>query len=744
MAENPDFQWSRFYYPDILAALLRFKSGAWPEHTETDPNDPVVQLLRLFALVGHGQAVRLDHVARELYLDTLRLRPSMIALARLVDYQLAAPVPAAADIVADLSSSAVVGARIVKARSRFSNGATAELPAVLFEYVTDADLVLTRASGSYAFGSYLATAGPPQFFDEVHDHTASPSSAALFDGTSGDLPANNLGGLLWWHPELMFDQIAVVVATPSADVVEVRWEYFDDRRIMAPDEVFDLGGTIGLRVDTLVGATVGSQGLDVLVTCLRTGQQEWLQTTSGGGEAVVTTGTLGQTTVSTNPADYAVQTFWPELPGVADGTLALSRSGEVTWALPQGPSRRWAALTPTDDEGDALQTGFYVRARITSASGTTAPVLDAATEPPQTTWSVLVPVLQGRQFVERVGTTDAGSPGQSFTLQRAPLLSLDRVTLSDGPWGRVDNFLSSNAFDRHFTLIEQPDGSQVLTFGNGVNGKIPPAASPVTVAYRVGGDLPGNLGAGAITRDRSGNSKLKNVRNPRDADGWVAQEGTSDESLNRTRVAVPASLRAGDRAVTPADIEALTIAFRTAAGAQLAERALAIQEGNGPKTVALVVAAPGGVAPTQPELDELDAYFNGRLVGLQRIGGKLLANMELTAESFTPRSIDVTANIDVLADFADGAEQRIAAALGAKLSPGAKRLVLDDDGVWVESEAFQWSFGGTVSRAFLFTVISTAIPGVVNVALAAPIADVALAARELPVPGTLSIAVTVI
>ena len=52
--------------PEILEALLRFKAGAWPEHTETDPNDPVVQLLRLFALVGHGQAVRLDHVAREL------------------------------------------------------------------------------------------------------------------------------------------------------------------------------------------------------------------------------------------------------------------------------------------------------------------------------------------------------------------------------------------------------------------------------------------------------------------------------------------------------------------------------------------------------------------------------------------------------------------------------------------------------------------------------------------------------
>ena len=744
MAENPDFQWARFYYPDILEALLLWKSGAWPEHTETDPNDPVVQLLRLFALVGHGAAVRLDHVARELYLPTLRLRPSMVALARLVDYRLAPPVPAQADIVADLSSAASAGTRLVRARSRFSNGGTPELPAVLFEYISDTDLLLTVDSGVYAFGSYLGSVsspGNPQELLEVADHTADPVGAVLFDGVAGDLVGANRQGLLWWHPDLMFDRISVTLPTPSAHVLEVRWEYYDDSRILQPDLVLDLGGTIGLVVNTLVGRVQASQGLDVLVTCLRTGQQEWLQTTSGGGESVSTTGTLGQTTVSTNPADYLVQTFWPELPDLEDGTNDLAAAGEVLFTLPQGPSRRWAKFTPIDADGDTLPTGFYVRARITAVSGINPPVFDEASQPPGTTWSVMVPVLQGRQHIERVGTTDAGSAGQTFELPRAPLLSLDSVTLSDGPWGRVENFLSSNAFDRHFTLDEQPDGTQLLTFGNGVSGKIPPASSPVTVAYRVGGELPGNLGPGAITRDRSGNSKLKGVRNPRAATGWVEQEGTTEASLDRTRVAVPASLRAGGRAVTPADIEALAIAFRTASGAQLAERALAIQEGNGPKTVALVVAAPGGLAPTQAELAELDTYFNGRLVGLQRLGGVLLTNMELAAESFTPRVIAVTATVSVLADFAAGAQQRIEAALGAKLRPGAKRLVLDSNGLWVESEEFQWRFGGTVSRAFLFTVISTAIPGVVNVALAVPAADVALADRELPVPGAFAITV---
>ena len=143
----------------------------------------------------------------------------------------------------------------------------------------------------------------------------------------------------------MFNQIAVVVTTPSADITGVRWEYYDDSRIVAPDEVIDNGGTITLRIETLV-IGLGSVGLDVLVTCLRTGQQEWLQSFSAGGENVVTTGTLGQTTVSTNPADYTVQTFWPGLPDVVDGTAGLSQSGDVTWTLPQGSRAALGPNTP--------------------------------------------------------------------------------------------------------------------------------------------------------------------------------------------------------------------------------------------------------------------------------------------------------------------------------------------------------------------------------------------------------------
>ena len=362
--------------------------------------------------------------------------------------------------------------------------------------------------------------------------------------------------------------------------------------------------------------------------------------------------------------------------------------------------------------------------------------------PRKTVWSLLVEAIQGRRYEERLGTTDTGTASQAFTLRRSPLLELVSVTLDDGVWTLVDNFLSSTSFARHYTLAEQPDGDQVVTFGDGQNGKIPTVSSPVTAVYRIGGLDSGNVGPEAISRDRSGNGRLKNVRNPRAATGWVAQEGTTDASRDGLRETIPASLRALERAVTPEDMEALGVAFRDSNGQQVAERAVAIQEGAGPKTVRLVCVGPGGVAPTDEQLAELEVYFNGEIVGVQRIGGVALANTQVVPAAFVPRIVDVTAAVTVLSSFAPGAAEKISAALGAQLRPSARRLVLNADGIWVTSIEYLWRFEGEVSLAFLITTIATAIPGISNITISVPAADITLDTDELPVPGTLLITVS--
>lgn len=709
----PDFRWSSLYFPELLEALIAFKSTDWPEHTETDVRDPVVRLLRLFAAVGHQHAVRLDHQARELLPRTLRLRSSAIELFALIGYELAPASPATTEIVADLSAALASTTTVVNAHSLIDDAGD---PPVAFEYVSDTGLPVT-ATGTWSL---------------VVDESGTLTAYTPGDGALWATPAVN-DAVYLLHPEAMFTGVALELGAAASDL-SGRWEYRDDLRELNPDSVTDLGSTIRLEVDELVGAS-DATGLEVTVTCQRTGVSETLTVAYSSTNRVTTTGTLGQSTVSTSAGDYVVACEWTELPDLADDTGGLTVDGEALWSLPQTAARRWAPDTVGDLEG------YAVRWRVTSVDGSpVAPEIDAVADVASPTWSVLWPVTQGQRVVDTLGTT-TGAGGESFALQLAPpFLSLVQLEVAGVVWDRVANFLASSPIDRHFTLQEQADESWRVTFGDGTHGAVPTTSSSVVATYRIGGDVDGNVGAGSLTRDRSGNVRLINHRNPRAAAGWVASEGSTDESLATVKVAAPASLQTLERVVTPDDAATLAVAYRTAAGRQLVSRANAIEEGGGLKTIELVCVGPGGIAPTTADLAELEEYYNGETINAQRVGGVGPANTEVQPVAFTPRAIAVTVSVDVLAAYATGAKARIEAALDAYLRPEARRLELVN-GVWVIGDTYLWQFDGDVTRALLFMLIATATPGVVNVTLTTPAADVSLLEGELPVPGTVAVTV---
>lgn len=721
---TPDFAYSAFYFPQQLEALLRLKATSWPEHTETDAHDPAVQLLRLWAIVGHLQACRLDHTARELYLPTLRLRSSLIGLARLLDYDLDPPTPAEVDLVASISGKLTTSQVVVRAHSQFGTSG-----GVLFELDDDDDL---EAGPTDAFEVYRNDGGV------FTDLTSSLPVAGLW-GT----PVENDALVIRSGGGLMFNKIDLEVE--GAAGFSVRWEYRDDSREIEPDLVAVLGG--GLRF--LVGTAIGSSpadGLVVTITCKAngvstTGTVYYDPAAPGGAANTVEIATfLGQSSPSGSVADYLISAEWVELPDLEDGTEGLTTSGTVTWSLPQDDDRRWAKSdspsTGTDD--------FEVRVRVVDPSGATAPDLAAVGESRKTSYSLWFPVRQGQRVEDKLGTTDSGSAGQTFDLPREPFTSLVGLTVDGEDWTQVSTLLTASSLDKVFTLREQPDGAWRVKFGDGTNGRIPGASVQVVATYRIGGDTSGNVGANAITRDRSGNSKVSAVTNPRAATGWVAAEGSDEASLDVSREQVPASLRTLQRAVTPSDCEALALEFTTADGSAVASRVLAVEEANGVKTIGLLVVGPAGVVPAAADLAELDTYLNGETIGLQRVGGVLMVNHELTSEGYTAKVIDVTATITVLADYAANAQAKIEAALQSILHPLAKRMLQDDDGVWSESTSYLWDWGdngGEVALGVLIAAIVTSTNGVANVAIATPAADVGLAPGELPTCGTLSITI---
>ena len=727
MANPPDFRWSSFYYPEILAALIQIKRTTWPEHTEENDHDPVIQLYRAFALVSHLQACRLDHAARELYLPTARLRSSVIALGRLVGYELATAVPGEVQVLGDVSGKLSSSTTLIRSGSLFATEGDGTTPAILFEY--EGDDVTAGPTGDAGLVVMEDNGGV------LTDLTAG-LSATLWGGTP------SAGDALYFRAQgLMFNKLGLDLSgTPSLG--SVRWEYFDDLRDGTPNLTVVLGGGLRFHVNSVIGST-DATGLVVTVTCTRTG----VSTTAvvyydptfpdGATNAIEITSFLGQSSPSGSSADYLIQSDWIELPGLVDGTVGLTETGDVTWTLPDDTDHRWG-LGGGPDEAQ-----WWIRARVVDAGSTPAsPDLDALTEPRKVTYTTRVDTRQGKTVVERIGTTDAGSADQAFAFLQEVYMELETLTVGGDEWAAVSDFLSSASWDRHVRIREEPDGSWWATFGDGETGKIPPASAVVVATYRIGGDYSGNVGALAITRDRSGNSRIRNPRNPRAGAGWVAQEGTTADSLDLLRDTIPASVRAGDRAVTLPDYETLAEKFRTADGSQVAERSLAVAEAAGAKTVGVVCVAPGGVAPSAADLAELQAYFNGTPLGLQLVGGVVPGNTEARCQSFTPYVVNVTAAIEVLADYSEGAQAAIEAALGGILTPTAKRMIRNSAGEWVEGATYLWTWGGTFSPSLLVAAIATAIEGVVSITVSSPGGPFTLGATELPTAGTLAITVT--
>jgi predicted phage baseplate assembly protein len=165
-----------------------------------------------------------------------------------------------------------------------------------------------------------------------------------------------------------------------------------------------------------------------------------------------------------------------------------------------------------------------------------------------------------------------GEPGQVFKLQNAPVLALrsDEVIEVEEkrsgemvfiPWERVDDFSTSDRFDRHFTLDES---SGTVSFGPGViqadgsvrqYGRVPEAGRRIRInRYRHGGGVLGNVPAGKIQMLRSAVPYVDRVINLKRAEG-----GRDQESIDEVKLRSRREMRAQKRAVTTSDFENLIL-----------------------------------------------------------------------------------------------------------------------------------------------------------------------------------------
>jgi predicted phage baseplate assembly protein len=257
---------------------------------------------------------------------------------------------------------------------------------------------------------------------------------------------------------------------------------------------------------------------------------------------------------------------------------------------------------------------------------------------------------------EILGQSD-GTPGQTFTLQHAPVLARDArqeylVVEMPGSepeqWEEREDFADSGPDDRHFTLdssdgtltlgptLIQPDGT-VYRFG-----ATPPKRSWLRFnRYQHGGGVIGNVPRGTLSVLKTSIPYITQVTNRQSALG-----GRDAQTLEDAKLRAPQMLRTRTRAVTAEDYEYLALQVPGVARAHcLAPGALPISSGDlQPGQVVVLVMPQGadadgrnGGAMTSMDQPSLIHAVRSHLDERRVMGAQL--------EVRAPRTIDVSVDV---------------------------------------------------------------------------------------------------
>lgn len=166
-----------------------------------------------------------------------------------------------------------------------------------------------------------------------------------------------------------------------------------------------------------------------------------------------------------------------------------------------------------------------------------------------------VKVIQGVSVTGELLGSSTGSKDQSFKLNYTPVI-LDSITVmvNEGSgfqeWERVDNFIDSSSTSKVYTAIINDNNEAIITFGDGVFGKIPNVyENGIYCDYRVGGGTQGNVGAKKICLLDSNLALVAETFNPNTAD----VEGQDKETIEEIKTNIPASFRTIWGAMTVSD-----------------------------------------------------------------------------------------------------------------------------------------------------------------------------------------------
>jgi hypothetical protein len=271
----------------------------------------------------------------------------------------------------------------------------------------------------------------------------------------------------------------------------------------------------------------------------------------------------GGSTASLSPPVQANWQYWngqwTNLTVVNDTTFALTQSGYLTFTAPSdGVLQQYGLLTkPTDPPL------FWIRYFIQSIVGSgyaNAPMLQG----------ILLDTVSATNSVTETGEllgASNGRPNQTFQLAFSPILPLAAgvtgiIAVDEGSgyvtWTEVEDF---DGYGPTSTVYTLDHGTGLVSFGDGINGKIPlwlsgngsnldsaDQTNVMATSYQWGGGSQANSGVGTITTLLASIPNIQGVTNP-----IISSGGADEESVADAEDRAPMLLRTQNRAVTTDD-----------------------------------------------------------------------------------------------------------------------------------------------------------------------------------------------
>lgn len=170
--------------------------------------------------------------------------------------------------------------------------------------------------------------------------------------------------------------------------------------------------------------------------------------------------------------------------------------------------------------------------------------------------------LEGRTITQiGLGT---GQVNQFIALSEGPVIwNSIRVSVDGNEWEQVDYFTDSQP-RKEFRVEYAPTYFAFLIFGNNRAGLIPAEGSQITITYRTGGGVSGNIVTGSVEYQRNFVVPGFDFRTPVTFRNYTKGEfGYAGDTLDDIRRKLPVYLRTQNRAVSGSDYETLAGQFTT-------------------------------------------------------------------------------------------------------------------------------------------------------------------------------------